>query len=42
MLTGGLCALGANNDGSDVGILTDRVGALTTDFSVNLLDTDTV
>ena len=31
-LTGGLRALGANHDGSDTGIFTDRPGVLTTDF----------
>ncbi|MGQ7478408.1 hypothetical protein ACTGUZ_11335, partial [Streptococcus suis] len=32
VLTGGLSALGANWDGSDTGIFTNRVGVLTTDF----------
>ena len=32
VLTGGLRALGANWDGSDTGLFTDRVGVLTTDF----------
>ncbi len=31
-LTGGLRVLGCNYDGSDTGVFTDRVGALTTDF----------
>nr|WP_322095786.1 catalase/peroxidase HPI [Phycicoccus flavus] len=31
-LTGGLRALGCNHDGSTVGIFTDRVGTLSTDF----------
>ncbi len=42
VLTGGLRVLGANWDGSDHGVLTHRVGALTTDFFVNLTDTDLV
>ncbi|MFJ4219486.1 catalase/peroxidase HPI [Curtobacterium luteum] len=42
VLTGGLRALGTNWDGSDVGVLTDRVGVLTTDWFVNLTDTDLV
>ncbi len=42
VLTGGLRVLGANWDGSSTGVLTDRVGALTTDFFVNLTDTDLV
>ena len=39
VLTGGLRVLGANWDGSDTGVLTDRVGVLTTDFFVDLTDT---
>ena len=38
VLLGGLRVLGANDGGSTHGVLTDRVGALTTDFFVNLLD----
>ena len=41
VLIGGLRALGANVGGSDVGILTERVGTLTNDFFVNLLDLGT-
>lgn len=37
-LVGGLRVLGANYDGSDHGVFTDRVGVLTNDFFVNLLD----
>jgi catalase-peroxidase len=37
-LVGGLRVLGANHDGSDLGVLTDRPGVLTNDFFVNLLD----
>ncbi len=40
-LVGGLRVLGANTGGSSVGVLTDRVGALTNDFFVNLLDMST-
>ncbi|SEH67658.1 catalase-peroxidase [Halopenitus malekzadehii] len=39
-LVGGMRALGATYDGSDRGVLTDRPGALTNDFFVNLLDMD--
>ena len=42
VLTGGLRALGANHDGSSLGVFTDQVGLLTTDFFRHLLDTDTV
>jgi catalase-peroxidase len=42
VLVGGLRVLGATYDGSSVGVLTDRVGALTTDYFVNLLDPGTV
>ena len=38
MLVGGLRVLGANAAGCEDGVFTDRVGALTTDFFVNLLD----
>lgn len=41
-LIGGLRALNANFDGSDVGVLSDRSDALTNDFFVNLLDMGTV
>jgi catalase-peroxidase len=41
-LVGGLRVLGANVDGSEHGVLTDRPGALTNDFFVNLLDMGTV
>lgn len=42
VLIGGMRALGANYDNCPYGILTNRVGALTNDFFVNLLDIDTV
>ncbi len=38
VLVGGLRVLGANYGGSPQGVLTDRVGELTTDFFVNLCD----
>ena len=38
VLVGGLRVLGANWDGSSLGVLTDSVGTLTNDFFVNLLD----
>ena len=38
MLVGGMRVLGANFDGSNHGVFTDNVGALSTDFFVNLLD----
>ncbi|MFT4048410.1 MAG: catalase/peroxidase HPI [Solirubrobacterales bacterium] len=41
VLVGGLRVLGANQGGSDVGVLTDNPGQLTNDFFVNLLDLDT-
>ncbi|OZF07600.1 catalase/peroxidase HPI [Rhodococcus sp. 15-1154-1] len=41
VLVGGLRALGANHGGSKHGVFTDRPGALTNDFFVNLLDSDT-
>jgi catalase-peroxidase len=41
VLVGGLRVLGANSGGSKHGVFTSRVGALTTDFFVNLLDMDT-
>ena len=42
VLIGGLRVLGANFDGSKLGVFTDRPGLLTRDFFVNLLDMDTV
>ncbi|MBS1820088.1 MAG: catalase/peroxidase HPI [Acidobacteria bacterium] len=42
VLVGGMRAIGANYDGSNVGVLTDRPGALTTDFFTNLLSMETV
>jgi catalase-peroxidase len=41
VLVGGLRVLGANYDGSKLGVFTDRPGVLTNDFFVNLLDYDT-
>jgi catalase-peroxidase len=41
VLIGGLRVLGANHGGSPHGVLTNRVGQLTSDFFVNLLDMDT-
>ena len=41
VLVGGLRVLGANHRGSSLGVLTDRVGVLSNDFFVNLLDPDT-
>ncbi|CAM6208822.1 TPA: catalase/peroxidase HPI [Klebsiella aerogenes] len=41
-LVGGLRVLGANFDGSQLGVFTNRVGVLSTDFFVNLLDMGTV
>jgi len=38
VLVGGLRVLGANADGSDLGVFTDREGVLSNDFFVNLLD----
>ncbi len=40
-LVGGLRVLGANFDGSKHGVFTDKVGALSSDFFVNLLDMGT-
>jgi len=37
-LVGGLRVLGANYDGSKLGVLTDNVGSLTNDFFTNILD----
>ncbi|MEZ5064962.1 MAG: catalase/peroxidase HPI [bacterium] len=38
VLVGGMRVLGTNHGGTSHGVLTDRVGALTTDFFVNLTD----
>ena len=40
-LVGGMRALGANQGGSKLGVLTDRPGTLSNDFFVNLLDMST-
>ncbi|SDG03035.1 catalase/peroxidase HPI [Pseudonocardia oroxyli] len=40
VLVGGLRVLGANSGGSTAGVFTDRVGTLTNDFFVTLLDMD--
>jgi catalase-peroxidase len=40
-LVGGLRVLGTNADGSQNGVFTDKVGTLTNDFFVNLLDMGT-
>jgi catalase-peroxidase len=40
VLVGGMRVLGTNSDGSDRGVLTDRVGTLSNDFFVNVLDLD--
>ncbi|MEL6483063.1 MAG: catalase/peroxidase HPI, partial [Pseudomonadota bacterium] len=40
-LVGGMRVLGANHGGSTHGVFTDRVGSLTNDFFVNLLDMGT-
>ncbi|MGK7312703.1 MAG: catalase/peroxidase HPI [Candidatus Longimicrobiales bacterium M2_2A_002] len=42
VLVGGMRALNANWDGSDLGVFTDRPGTLTNDFFANLLDMGTV
>jgi len=42
VLVGGLRVLGANTGGAKHGVLTQRVGQLTNDFFVNLLDMSTV
>jgi len=42
VLVGGLRVLGANHGGSRSGVLTQRVGQLSTDFFVHLLDMSTV
>jgi len=41
VLVGGLRVLGANYDGSKLGVFTDRPGVLTNDFFVNVVDYDT-
>lgn len=41
VLVGGMRVLGANFDGSDLGVLTKNVGSLSNDFFVNLLDLET-
>ncbi|MFT9490354.1 catalase/peroxidase HPI [Mycobacteroides abscessus subsp. abscessus] len=41
VLVGGLRVLGANYQGSELGVLTDRPGTLTNDFFVNLVDMGT-
>ncbi len=42
VLVAGLRVLGANSAGSSLGVLTERIGTLTNDFFVNLLDMGTV
>jgi catalase-peroxidase len=41
VLVGGMRALGATYQGSDIGVFTDRPGTLSNDFFVNLLSMDT-
>ena len=41
VLIGGMRVLGANADGSSLGVLTDKPGRLSNDFFVNLLDMST-
>ena len=41
VLVGGLRVLGANHQGSSLGVFTDKPGTLTNDFFVNLLDMGT-
>ncbi|MDS0283275.1 catalase/peroxidase HPI [Haloarcula onubensis] len=41
VLVGGMRALDANYEGSDLGVFTDSPGTLTNDFFVNLLEMDT-
>ena len=41
VLVGGMRVLGTNYDGSKNGVFTDKVGQLTNDFFVNLLDMNT-
>jgi catalase-peroxidase len=40
VLVGGLRVLGANTNGSKLGVFTDKVGVLTNDYFTNLLDMD--
>jgi len=40
VLVGGMRAMGTNHGGTSHGVFTDRVGALTSDFFVNLTDMD--
>ncbi len=42
VLVGGMRVLGANFNGSKLGVFTDEIGKLTNDFFVNLLDMGTV
>ena len=42
VLVGGLRVLGANSGGNKAGVFTDKVGVLTNDFFVNLLDMNTI
>ena len=42
VLVGGMRTIGANYDGSAHGVFTDRVGSLSNDFFVNLLDMNVV
>lgn len=41
VLVGGMRVLGANHGGSAHGVFTDKIGSLTTDYFVNLLDMST-
>lgn len=41
VLVGGLRVLGTNTDGSSIGVFTDKVGTLSNDFFVNLLELGT-
>ena len=41
VLVGGMRVLGANTDGSKNGVFTDKVGTLTNDYFVNLLNMET-
>ena len=41
VLVGGLRVLGTNSDNSSLGVFTDRLGVLSNDWFVNLLDLDT-
>ena len=41
VLVGGMRAIGANHGGSSFGVLTNRIGSLSNDFFVNLLDMST-